>query len=87
MFPSSEIDARGFHEAVFDTDADTKRTKRDPLGINSRGFHDDVFNQDFGLFHTVKRWVSGKFDEGNRSDDKITLEAIHWLGYTSPFMN
>ncbi|KAJ9593251.1 hypothetical protein L9F63_015197 [Diploptera punctata] len=54
-----EIDARGFHESVFDGVGDYYppwgRQKRDPLGINSRGFHDDVFNRDFGTFHTVKR--------------------------------
>jgi len=55
----TEIDARGFHESVFDGFDDyypqARRLKRDPLGINSRGFHDDVFNRDFGAFHTVKR--------------------------------
>jgi hypothetical protein len=59
-FPFTEVDARGFHESVFDGFDDhypqSGRLKRDPLGINSRGFHDDVFNRDFGSFHTVKRF-------------------------------
>ncbi|XP_063241134.1 uncharacterized protein LOC134541550 [Bacillus rossius redtenbacheri] len=73
-----EVDARGFHESVFDRLGDYlpdwRRGKRDPLGINSRGFHDDVFTHDFGSFHPVKR---ARRSAAPRLPAKEQLELAH----------
>ncbi|XP_050428939.1 uncharacterized protein LOC126838492 isoform X2 [Adelges cooleyi] len=63
VFP--EMDARGFHEYVFDgLQPDFQwpsiKYKRNyyPQGITSRGFSDDIFHQSFGMFEPLKRSVS-----------------------------
>ncbi|XP_060834175.1 uncharacterized protein LOC132917444 [Rhopalosiphum padi] len=63
VFP--EMDARGFHEYVFDgLQPDFQwpsiKFKRNyyPQGITSRGFSDDIFHQSFGMFEPLKRSVS-----------------------------
>nr|CAD7256439.1 unnamed protein product [Timema shepardi] len=76
---SPEVDARGFHESVFDTFGDYyppwRRQKRDPLGINSRGFHDDVFSQDFGEFHPVKR--AHRFLSHRAATKNLDFDPVH----------
>jgi len=63
------MDARGFHEYVFDgLQPDFQwpsiKFKRNyyPQGITSRGFSDDIFHQSFGMFEPLKRYVN----ENNR---------------------
>ncbi|KAL5242145.1 hypothetical protein ACI65C_009555 [Semiaphis heraclei] len=63
VFP--EMDARGFHEYVFDgLQPDFQwpsiKFKRNyyPQGITSRGFSDDIFHQSFGMFEPLKRSVT-----------------------------
>lgn len=58
------MDARGFHEYVFDgLQPDFQwpsiKFKRNyyPQGITSRGFSDDIFHQSFGMFEPLKRYV------------------------------
>lgn len=60
----TEMDARGFHEYVFDgLQPDFQwpsiKFKRNyyPQGITSRGFSDDIFHQSFGMFEPLKRYV------------------------------
>jgi len=62
------MDARGFHEYVFDgLQPDFQwpsiKFKRNyyPQGITSRGFSDDIFHQSFGMFEPLKRYA----DENN----------------------
>ncbi|XP_050534024.1 uncharacterized protein LOC126901550 [Daktulosphaira vitifoliae] len=63
VFP--EMDARGFHEYLFDgLQPDLQwppiKFKRNfyPQGITARGFSDDILHQSFGLFEPLKRSVS-----------------------------
>lgn len=56
------MDARGFHEYVFDGlhpdfQWPSIKYKRNyyPQGITSRGFSDDIFHQSFGMFEPLKR--------------------------------
>jgi len=58
------MDARGFHEYVFDgLQPDFQwpsiKFKRNyyPQGITSRGFSDDIFHQSFGMFEPLKRYA------------------------------
>lgn len=60
----AEMDARGFHEYVFDgLQPDFQwpsiKFKRNyyPQGITSRGFSDDIFHQSFGMFEPLKRYA------------------------------
>lgn len=62
-----EMDARGFHEYVFDgLQPDflwpSIKFKRNyyPQGITSRGFSDDIFHQSFGMFEPLKRYLYGR---------------------------
>lgn len=59
----AEMDARGFHEYVFDGlqpdfQWPSVKFKRNyyPQGITSRGFSDDIFHQSFGMFEPLKRY-------------------------------
>lgn len=58
----AEIDARGFHESVFDDLDDfypiSQRGKKydTSLAVSARGFYGDVFTDGFGNFHPVKRY-------------------------------
>lgn len=64
------MDARGFHEYVFDgLQPDFQwpsiKFKRNyyPQGITSRGFSDDIFHQSFGMFEPLKRYVDNNIEK------------------------
>lgn len=75
------MDARGFHEYVFDgLQPDFQwpsiKFKRNyyPQGITSRGFSDDIFHQSFGMFEPLKRYVY--VDKINKSRVKYVILRV-----------